>query len=182
LEACQLAIDCVTASKRFIIDLIAFMSQEYATWQTRDFTKKDAWQIVCQIVRRIFEDLQSARISACNVQDFEDAVFTTASFIYATFKCHDVMEAYVKHQFHAHPHVSSVITRHLAANFVKPEQSQDSKLSSFETKVNAPSSKVDSYVSKVELLVSKEKEKKDKLKQDKDKSKKFKAKTKDSDH
>jgi hypothetical protein len=27
-EACQLAVDCVTASKRFVIDLIAFMSQE----------------------------------------------------------------------------------------------------------------------------------------------------------
>ena len=29
----QLAIDCVTASKRFIIDLITFMSQEYSIWQ-----------------------------------------------------------------------------------------------------------------------------------------------------
>jgi hypothetical protein len=147
LEARQLAIDCVTASKRFVLDLINFMSQEYSTWQTRGFSKKDAWQIVCQIVHRIFEDLQSARISARNVQDFEDADFTTALFIYATLKCHDVVEVYVKHQFHAHPHVSSVITRHLAANFVKPEKNQDSKISLFETKVTALSSKVDSYVS-----------------------------------
>ncbi len=123
------------------------MSQEYSTWQTRGFSKKDAWQIVCQIVHRIFEDLQSARISARNVQDFEDADFTTALFIYATLKCHDVVEVYVKHQFHAHLHVSSVITRHLAANFVKPEKNQDSKISLFETKVTALSSKVDSYVS-----------------------------------
>jgi len=120
-----------------VIDLISFMSQEYATWQTRGISMKDAWQIVCQIVRCIFEDLQSARISACNVQDFEDADFTTASFIYATLKCHDVMEVYVKHQFHAHPHVSSVITRHLAANFVKPKMLQDTKLSTFENKVKA---------------------------------------------
>jgi len=140
-------VDCVTASKRFVIDLIAFMSQEYATWQTCGFTKKHAGQIVCQIVRRIFEDLQSARISARNAQDFEDADFTTASFIYATLKCHEVMEAYVKHQFHAHPHVSSVITCHLAANFVKPEDSQDAKVSSLSTKVVALSTKVDSYVS-----------------------------------
>ena len=69
LEARQLAIDCVTASKRFAIDLITFMSQEYSTWQQRGFAKKAAWQIACQIMRRIFEDMQSARISACNIQD-----------------------------------------------------------------------------------------------------------------
>ncbi len=59
-EAKQLAIDCVTASKWFVIDLISFMSQEYATWQQHRFGKKDAWQIVSQIVHQIFEDLQSA--------------------------------------------------------------------------------------------------------------------------
>lgn len=67
LEAWQLAIDCITASKRFIIDLILFMSQEYSTWQQHGFTKKDAWQIVCQIVWRIFKDLQSTSILARNV-------------------------------------------------------------------------------------------------------------------
>jgi hypothetical protein len=39
-EAHQLAIDCVTIAKRFVIDLVAFISQEYVTWQTRGFTKK----------------------------------------------------------------------------------------------------------------------------------------------
>jgi hypothetical protein len=154
-EAKQLAIDCVTASKSFVIDLITFMSQEYSTWQQRGFTTKAAWQIVCQIVRRIFEDLQSARISARNVQDLEDTDFTTATFIYATLKCHDIMEAYVKHQFHAHPHVSSVITRHLAANFAKPDQSSES----LEAKVTALSVKVDSLTSKLNLYIDKEKEK-----------------------
>jgi hypothetical protein len=153
-EARQLAIDCVTSSKRFVIDLIAFMSQEYSTWQQRGFSKKDAWLFVCQIVQRIFEDLQSARISARNVQDLEDVDFTTASFIYATLKCHDVMESYVRHQFHAHPHVSSVITRHLAAHFVKPDQSIDAKNSALENKVKALAMKVDSHESKIKLLVA----------------------------
>jgi 2-phosphoglycerate kinase len=65
------------------------------------------------------------------------------------------MEGYVKHQFHAHPHVASVITRHLAANFIKPDASSQAAM---ETKVTALSTKVDSYVSKVELLITKEKE------------------------
>jgi hypothetical protein len=173
LEAHQLAIDCVTASKRFAIDLISFMSQEYSTWQQRGFTKKGAWQIVCQIVRRIFEDMQSARISARNVQDLEHVDFTTASFLYATLKCHEIMEGYVKHQFHAHPHVSSVIARHLASNFVKPDQSQEAKYLALETKVNALATKIDSNISKVEVLVNKEKEK---FKVEKEKAKKGKAK------
>jgi hypothetical protein len=151
-EARKLATDCVTASKRFVIDLIAFMSQEYSTWQQCGFTKKQAWRTVCQIVRRIFEDLQSARISARNVQDLEDADFTSASFIYAMMRCHEVMEGYVKHQFHAHPHVASVITRHLAANFIKPDPTGTNNI---DNKVTALSTKVDSYVSKVELLIYK---------------------------
>jgi hypothetical protein len=156
-EARQLAIDCVIASKRFLIDLISFMSQEYATWQQRGFSKKDAWQIVSQIVRRIFDDLQSARISAHNVQDFDDPDFTTASFIYAALQCHDIMESYVKHQFHAHPHVSSVITCHLAANFVKPDATQEAKQTSLDAKVKALAVKVDSHESKIKLLVDKSK-------------------------
>ena len=89
------------------------------------------------------------------MQDLKDADFTTASFIYATLRCHEVMEGYVKHQFHAHPHVASVITRHLAENFIKPDASSQAAM---ETKVMALSTKVDSYVSKVELLITKEKE------------------------
>jgi hypothetical protein len=103
--------------------------------------------------------MQLVRISARNIQDYDDEDFTTSSFIYATLKCHDVMDGYVKHQFHAHPHVSSVITHHLAANFVKPKQSQDSKLMTMDTKVKALSTKVDTFVSKLELLISKEKDK-----------------------
>jgi hypothetical protein len=66
-EAHQLAIDCITASKRFVIDFIAFISQEYATWQTIGFNKKEAWRVVCQIVRQIFEDLESAHMLARHV-------------------------------------------------------------------------------------------------------------------
>jgi hypothetical protein len=78
----------------------------------------------------------------------DDVDFTTSSFIYATLKCHEVMETYVKHQFHAHPHVSSIITQHSAANFVKPE-------SSLEAKVKALATKVDSHESKLKLMVEK---------------------------
>jgi hypothetical protein len=102
----------------------------------------------------------------------EDVDFTTASFLYATLKCHEIMEGYVKHQFHAHPHVSSVITRHLAANFVKPEESVDSQISTLWVKV-------DSHESKINLYIAKEKEN---HKVEKEKAKKGKAKNGEGEH
>ncbi len=164
LEVRQLAVDCVIASKRFIIDLIVFMSQEYSTWQQRGLPKKDAWLIVSQIICRIFEDLQSARISARNVQDLDDIDFTPTSFMYTTLKCHEIMDMYVGHQFHAHPHVSSVIMWHLVANFTKPDASSDAKL--LEAKVKVLSLKVDSRESKLKLLIDKTKKGKQKGGQD----------------
>lgn len=148
-EARQLAIDCVTASKRFVIDFVSFVSQEYATWQARGFTKREAWRVVCQIVRRVFEDLESARVSARHVRDKGNMEYTSASIIFATLKCHDIMLQYVQHQFHEHPAVSSVITRHLATHFVKPEQGPDSKLVKMEAKVTACMTKLDSLESKL---------------------------------
>jgi len=83
------------------------------------------------------------------------------------------MEGYVRHQFHAHPHVASVITRHLAANFVKPEDTKESKIAALEAKVLGLASTVDSNTSKLNAMISKEKEKhkasKEKNKSDKSK-------------
>jgi hypothetical protein len=106
--------------------------------------------IVCQIVRRIFEDMQSARISARSARDRKDTDFSTASFIYATLKCHAVMNEYVKHQFHDHPAVSAVITRHLAANFIKPDTGSggEKKLSALGSKIDALESRINSFLPK----------------------------------
>jgi hypothetical protein len=151
-KARQLAIDCVTAAKRFVIDLVAFISQEYATWQTRGFTKKEAWRVVCQIVRRIFEDLESARVSACHVRDKGNMDYTTASIVFATLKCHEVMQQYVQHQVQEHPAVSSVITRHLATHFVEPDPSHNVTPSKqLEGTVNACMSRLDSIETKLQM-------------------------------
>lgn len=119
------------------------------------FSKREAWKVVCQIIRRIFEDLESARLSAHHVRDKGNMDYTAASIIFATLKCHDIMLQYVQHQFHEHPAVSSVITRHLAANFVKPDQVQETKLSKVEAKVTACMTKLDSLESKLHAKLSK---------------------------
>ena len=148
-EARKLATDCVTSAKRFIIDFFTFVSTEYQLWQQRGFSKKDAWDIVCQIIRRIFEDLETSRISARHSRDKNNMDATTTSIIMATLRCHDVQQKYVMHSFSEHPAVSSVITRHLAANFIKPESTPDSKLSEIEKKVRGLSTKVDQLDSRI---------------------------------
>ncbi len=117
-EACQQATDCVTQS-----NLISFMSSEYAAWQQHGLGKKEAWIIVCQIVCKVLEDMQFARIMAQSSRGRKEIKFSTATFIHATLKCHQIMSDYMRHQCHDHPAVSAVITRHLAANFVEPEVS-----------------------------------------------------------
>jgi tellurite resistance-related uncharacterized protein len=133
-KAHQLAIDCITASKCFVIDFISFISQEYSTWQTRGFNK-EARCIICQIVWCVFEDLESAHVSVCHMQDKGNMDYTAAGIIFAMLNCHNIMTQYIQHHFHQHPVVSSVITWHLVANFVNPEQGQDQKLMKMEGKV-----------------------------------------------
>ncbi len=67
-EVRQLVTNCVTQSKHFVIDLITFMSTEYAVWQQHGLEKWESWMIVCQIVCRIF-NMQSARILARSARD-----------------------------------------------------------------------------------------------------------------
>ena len=148
-EARKLATDCVTSAKRFIIDFFTFVSTEYQLWQQRGFSKKDAWDIVCQIIRRIFEELETSRISARHSRDKNNMDATTTSIIMATLRCHDVQLKYVMHSFSEHPAVSSVITRHLAANFIKPDAAPDSKLSDVEKKIRGLSTKVDQLDSRI---------------------------------
>jgi hypothetical protein len=73
---------------------------------------------------------------------------TTASIIFASLKCHAVMQDYVQHQFHEHPAISSVITRHLAANFVKPESLSELKTQQLEKQVKQCATKLNQLESK----------------------------------
>ncbi len=89
-EASQHTTDCITASKRFVIDFIAFISQEYSTWQTRGFFKRDAWWVVCQIACWIFEDLEPTCVLAWYVRDKGNMEYTSASisFYHPQVPCH----------------------------------------------------------------------------------------------
>lgn len=89
-------------------------------------------------VRRIFEELYSERVVARDIYDQKDPDFTTAKYLWATWKAHAVMEHYLRHQFYEHPAISAVLARHLADNYVKPDESQGGQFEILRNTVKSP--------------------------------------------
>jgi hypothetical protein len=86
-------------------------------------------------VWQIFEELYSERVVARDVYDQGDLSFTTGKYLWATWKAHSVMTKYLRHQFYEHPSISAVLARHLADNYVKPDDSQGAKIKALETQL-----------------------------------------------
>ena len=88
--------------------------------------------MACKEVLRVFEEMQSARCVARDCRDGDDTDYTTATMIFATLKCHAVMNEYVQAHFLEHPSISAVLARHLADNYTKPDDNQGAKLVSLQ--------------------------------------------------
>jgi hypothetical protein len=65
----QMARDLLLNSKRFAIDLLNLMLQDYNSWKLRGYTKKEAWKMNCHSVHCILEDLQGARMTGQDAGD-----------------------------------------------------------------------------------------------------------------
>ena len=143
-EAQYIAQECLHQAKRFALEFAQFITLDYQKWKHRGHAKRDAWKMTAVCVRRIFEELYSERVIARDIYDQKDPDFTTAKYLWATWKAHGVMERYLRHQFYEHPSISAVLAHHLADNYVKPDDSHASKIKSLETTVKALQAKVDS--------------------------------------
>jgi hypothetical protein len=124
-EARQMALELLLNSKRFVMELLQYMTSAYQVWLTRGYPKKAAWRLTCKCVRRIYEDLQSARVSGRDACDPDDVDRTTASYIWAAGKTHLVQAEYLKHNFSEHPAISAVLSLHLASIYTVPDASKD---------------------------------------------------------
>jgi hypothetical protein len=82
-------------------------------------------------------------IVARDIFDQKDPEFTTAKYLWATWRAHSVMQQYLKHQFYEHPSISAVLARHLADNYVKPDDAQASKIKALEAAIKSLQSKYD---------------------------------------
>jgi hypothetical protein len=180
-EPWQIAKDCLYKSKRFVTDLCNFISQDYQKWQHRGHGKKDSWRMTTVSVRRIFEDIHSQRVVARDILDVNDVNFSCAKFLWATWKAHDTMALYVRHQFYEHPSIAAVLARHLADNHVKPDAASGSKITNLEKAIKNINGRLDSTNSNIESLESKTDSLKDSVKEVKDSVRELKAEYKGGD-
>jgi hypothetical protein len=127
LEALHIARECLHHSKRFELELCQFIASDFQKWKHRGQGKKEAWKMTAVCVRCIIEELYSEQVVARDMYDQQDPDFATTKYLWATWKAHTVMEIYLHHQFCKHPLISAVLARHLADNYVKPDDSQSSK-------------------------------------------------------
>jgi hypothetical protein len=131
-EPRQIAKDCLYKAKRFITDLCSFIRNDYQKWLHRGHSKKDSWRMTSVCVRRFFEDFHSQRVVARDILDIQDGDFSCAKFLWATWKAHETMSSYVRHQFYEHPSIAAVLARHLVDNHVKPDEAVTSKVGNIE--------------------------------------------------
>lgn len=151
-EAQHIARECLHQAKRFALELCQFITLDFQKWKHRGHAKRDAWKMTAECVRRIFEELYSERVVARDVYDQRDPEFTTAKYLWATWKAHAVMEKYLRHQFYEHPSISAVLARHLADNYVKPDDSHGTKIKSLESQIKALETAQKSLQSKYDAL------------------------------
>ena len=131
IEASGLARECLFRSKRFIADLCQFITTDFEFWCGRGYVRIDAWSLVCQSLRRIFEDIHSERVYGRHVKSGDDSQ-TAAKYVWAVLKAQEKMQDYSKRNFYEHPSVSAVVARHLASNHMKPND--DGKALSLQVK------------------------------------------------
>jgi hypothetical protein len=62
------------------------------------------------------------------------------------------MARYLKHQFYEHPSISAVLARHLADNYVKPDDAQGTKIKALENQLKNLESTQSTLQSKYDSL------------------------------
>jgi peptidoglycan hydrolase CwlO-like protein len=83
-------------------------------------------------------------VVARDILDIQDGDFSFAKFLWATWKAHETMISYVRHQFYGHPSLAAVLARHLADNHVKPDEAVTSKVGYIEKAIKNINSRLDS--------------------------------------
>jgi hypothetical protein len=162
-EPRQIAKECLYKSKRFVMDSCAFISQDFQKWQHRGHSKKESWRMTTVCVQCIFEEIHSKRVVARDILDIQDVEFSCAKFLWATWKVHETMSAYVRHQFYEHPSIAAVLARHLADNHVKPDDAVSTKVSSLDKAIKNINSCLDSLQTSIEKAEAKIREVKEKV-------------------
>lgn len=87
-----LAQELLLHSVRFVYGLVEFITRSHAELKAvSTYSKGQIWSLVCQCVKRVFQDLSDARVTGRDAKDSEDELQTAAEYLWATLKTHMIM-------------------------------------------------------------------------------------------
>ena len=116
-EARSLAMSMLSMSIGCCREMINYFDETMNELTTKSkFTKKKAFSLVTQVIRRFFIDLYKVRAQIYSSLSTSDAAGQCAWILYGTLRTHDVMTEYSKARFKNHPSVSSEYIRFLSTN------------------------------------------------------------------
>lgn len=151
-EAQDLAQQCLNQSVRFVTDLSAFITRFYMELlASKTFSEAQCWSLICRCVKRCFNDMADARVTAKDVLDSSDALQTATQYLWATLRTHQFMDDYVKANFEDHPSFASVITRFVTNNNIQSDiKLVESRLDKLETAVKNCNKRIDQIFNKID--------------------------------
>ena len=149
-----LAGECLQRSIQFVHELSAYTTRFHSELiASGSFSKDQCWALVSRCVKRCFQDMADVRVTARDVKHKDDHAATTAEYIWATLRTHQIMDDYLKHNFEDHPAFASVITRFVTNNSFKSDlRNMETRIEKTEKEFKTLKSQVDKLLSKVDRL------------------------------
>ena len=112
-EARSLAMSMLSMSIGCCRDLINYFDETMHELTTKSkFTKKKAFSLVTQVVRRFFLDLYKVRAQVYSSLSTADSAGQCAWMLYGVLRTHDIMTEYSQARFKNHPSVSNKVDHH----------------------------------------------------------------------
>ena len=158
-EAKSLALECLSTTDAFITEMSNYVSQTYRDLVDQGgFVPKDAWRLVCKLLRRIFEDLSDVRLCGRDAKMKGNPTHTTAMFLWGTLQAQVKMQSYIVYNFEAHPALTAEYTTFLAhhspfsviSSLTDKVTRLEGDLASLKTAKTANASKVDQILSRLD--------------------------------
>ena len=116
-QAMMIAIMSLTSTVTFITQLLQAVDNIYEKLHVMSkFTAEQGWCLTMQILDCIMEDLYAPKDGVLDAMTISDLLSVCSHLVWASFKTHDIMTAYVEMLFENHPAISTEYVKFLATN------------------------------------------------------------------